>query len=443
MGLLVQALRPVLLVHVLGAEVSSAAAAAASFDAAGEPTGSPPPPHADEAQQQGSSSEQGEDHRQSQEEEQPGPEMTAEPQGAQPLPHDTPDSGSATKASTAAPVQVLGSRGQVMTRPQLPPPAQQQQQQQQEPQAASNGTPPSMAPAQQPAFVQPPLTPSLTCDLATGCASLAIYTPELAEAVAGWAMQQPRGGLTRFTSKQLCHLLWAFASWRHDRLTLFEGAAEVIATRVLGTNFVSSSSSDGSGPHGRPLQYHDLQKLVWAFSKFNRHPGEDLLQAVQAAWELAGRGQGQGHARQHQEQHHISGTPCLPPLDALCTILYSLAILREHRHPLAVTLAAQLAQHDTGVAPSASQAAAPPPPLHTRPEYLRQARHVAACLLAAQAEHQEAPLLESLTGEAQAAAIRAWQAQVRGKCSVSSSSCACPGCRIQFCAFPITASTLG
>lgn len=80
----------------------------------------------------------------------------------------------------------------------------------------------------------------------------------------------------------------------------------------------------------------------------------------------------------------------------VCGCLHSLAILREHRHPLTHLLASQLAVvavGGSGAGVTAAGAAA---------AVVRQAPQLAATLLAAQAERQQSPLLEVLPPSMQA-----------------------------------------
>lgn len=78
-------------------------------------------------------------------------------------------------------------------------------------------------------------------------------------------------------------------------------------------------------------------------------------------------------------------------------MLYSLALLGEHGHPLTALLARQLSE----------------PALLRHPHLPRQYEHLAACLLASQADQAESPLLAALPPDVRGAAIEAWRARVR------------------------------
>eukprot|EP00983_Pelagomonas_calceolata_P090223 1157394-Pelagomonas_calceolata.AAC.4 len=163
------------------------------------------------------------------------------------------------------------------------------------------------------------------------------------------SQRSPKGaqGLACFSNRQICTLLWALAKWRHDAWPVFEQAGQVLVARSSGGGGSGSSSSpnqqhtsqhppqqqqqqqqkeDGSageggvlsgGPPSQPplsmlaaspgstlstlasmqaagmehmkgaraLTPRDLHKLLWAWAKFNRHPGPELLEVcVSAAW---------------------------------------------------------------------------------------------------------------------------------------------------------------
>lgn len=257
----------------------------------------------------------------------------------------------------------------------------------------------------------PPLAKDAIVDIAVGTASLGVCTPDMAEALTGWAMSVPAGGLSRFTNRQLCSLLWAFAECRHDRLSLFEGAAEIIAARVAAAAAGGAAAGGLSGQSYARMTDKDMQKLLWAWAKFNRHPGEELLEAVRLRWSQLTASNGQDTSAGDGEAGAAAAAAGVgPALDVVCSLIYSLAVLREHRHPFMQLLCSQLGQllgqqvqlQPAGTASAAAQQGegegeAGVAVVTAVAERLQShGPQLAAAMLAAQSENQDSPLVHVL-----------------------------------------------
>ncbi len=165
--------------------------------------------------------------------------------------------------------------------------------------------------------------------------------------------------------------------------------AAAAAAPAPSSTSTSSAAAWAAQQRQARVTVRDLQKLLWAWAQFNRHPGEELLEGVRQAWVRAAASGGEEGAM---------AAAAAAPVDALCSAMHSLAILREHRHPLMHLLCLQLSAHL-----AASAASAPPPPQQQQQELstaqqlvARHARQLAACMLAAEAERQESPLVACL-----------------------------------------------
>jgi hypothetical protein len=232
--------------------------------------------------------------------------------------------------------------------------------------------------------------------------------------------QRALRSLGRFSPKQLCTLAWACGRLGHDSLELLEASAELLLARA---------HAPGARP-GLRLGGADVVRLLGGWAKFNRRPSDELMELAARQYEAATAGWPQAD----------EAAPAAPAADGgadagggasagechvreLSTLLYSLALMREHTGPLAALAARQLAAV---------------PGLAASPALSRQGPQLAAVLLAARAEAVRAgapggglagapgpgggapsedhapacPLEALLPAEAREAALESWRATV-------------------------------
>ncbi|KAG1678746.1 hypothetical protein FOA52_012785 [Chlamydomonas sp. UWO 241] len=258
-------------------------------------------------------------------------------------------------------------------------------------------------------------------------------------------------------------------------------AAAVPASSIDGDDASPASASaalGGGAPGGAPsslfvapaLRSKELNRLAWAWAKLNRHPGATLLEAATDRWEAAtvgagggavgsGGSGGSGTADQGEGAAASGGSSagvgvssggcssgCSATFAEVCTVLWSLALLREHNGRWAQLCARQLAgmldahargqeeraqqrrqrqqeqqqerqQAATGSEAEGAGEAAQQGARQRKlpPEFVRQLRQVAAVLLAAQAERLESPLVSALSPDVRAAALDAWRSHIARK----------------------------
>ncbi|MEW5313358.1 MAG: hypothetical protein WDW38_004931 [Sanguina aurantia] len=174
-------------------------------------------------------------------------------------------------------------------------------------------------------------------------------------------------------------------------------------------------------------------KLLWAWGKLNRHPGPRVMSAALLSWQVHSHRQHQHPSTSHasprsvmrhthaaEMQHFVKPgqrghqlrkerlskqdkeKPSLyldeqgTPIHWITGLLYSLALMQQHTGPFATLLAQQLCSI---------------PDLQRHPGFLKQRQQLAACLLAAQADRTESPLMSLLPPEARALALEQWRAR--------------------------------
>lgn len=387
---------------------------------------------------------------------------------------------------------------------------------------SSTNTPPlvSQQPAQQQGqqHAASPVNVRLVHDLLVGLARMGWKDEGLQELGVRWAMSLPRRAWAGQTSEATT-VLWALATLRYDAPELMERIADVLAgvappapisqqarsvlataglldqerpsevdsqgqeqaSGVAGIEAVGAGSANGGFPTdgavgttlalpSEPWTLSQAFRLVWSWAKFNRHPGPQLLAAVQRACEraldaeeamaAASRGSrpaipGSKRSRLKALSQRVASkapTNALPgpqqeatlSLGTITAMLWSLAVLREHASPLVQLLSRTLASR-LAASPALSASTAPPPAVaagtaagegmqpgqqqvaglsgraaHAAADvdvqFTQHAVQVGAALLAAQADRAEGPaLLSALPLRARARALAAWRAQVAAK----------------------------
>jgi len=255
----------------------------------------------------------------------------------------------------------------------------------------SGGRAPASLPQLLPAPTLMGCAPHHAASLATSLARLGgAAPPGVLSLLEGVALAAPPGALTL---GQLTALLYALSRMDYESLPLLGLAARRVAGGLGAPRLLAPSTA---------------VMLLSAFSRFNRPPGPELLQAVadgvQASvrargWRPRPGGEGGGQPGAAAADAGAGDAPDDAPRGAgapdLAALLYALAVLRELNGPFALWLAQQLSEGG----PAAASALAPDAP---------EALQLAAVLLSAQAQRASA-VVACFPKDARGALLERWR----------------------------------
>ncbi|GAX84829.1 hypothetical protein CEUSTIGMA_g12250.t1 [Chlamydomonas eustigma] len=215
------------------------------------------------------------------------------------------------------------------------------------------------------------------------------------------------------SDRSICSFIWSMGKLKYDSLEALTTCTTILTSRH---NLEQHASSMGVA---------DVVRCLWGCAKLNRHPGDPLLAILHRQWRLL---------TSDLDLDSQGGTGALSQSNVglqedllyvnLCTILYCLAVLKEHTNPLF-----QLASSQLGRLVSMATSLEPLDPTLVRPGSLgggasskvppvlhKQLDQVAVALLMAQADRiSSSPLNIALTPLVKAEALTVWRTKVLNK----------------------------
>jgi hypothetical protein len=218
------------------------------------------------------------------------------------------------------------------------------------------------------------------------------------------------------SDSSICTFIWSLGKLKYDDLDAMTAAAMALQSRH------DSGQQQDSTTHAMDIA--DVVRCLWSWAKLNRHPGEHLLDILHQQWRLLTK---------EQDQRTGSGAsgasvPSYKGLQEdllyinLCTLLYSLAMLKEHMHPLFQLASTQLGKlvsivalepiNSTLVQPGSLRTGVSKIP----PQLQKQLDQIAVALLMAQADRStSSPLNAALSPLIKAEALMVWRSKVLSK----------------------------
>ena len=195
--------------------------------------------------------------------------------------------------------------------------------------------------------ISPP-SPTVILFLLKGLASLNLYDEKTVDKILTWVTGTTEVESpillpsvlvsSRLTVGALCDLLWAMARLKHDHPAAMQGLTSTIFDRIILKDQQTKIDKCGGVDtrqflRAPALREDDMANLFWSWAKFNRHPGSLIIDEVSRQLEKS-------ISSPANHELGISSTRDVNKLtepisfNSVCTLLYSLAILKEHSHPL-------------------------------------------------------------------------------------------------------------